>query len=308
MNTPLQAGMALRVPRRAALQRYRLGLLSIALAGRGLACQVVGGDELTGKDLAAVVPIFAALDPSLVIGATPIPGVPRILHVEQLVQIASKNHIDVPGPLQDVCFERVTEPLTAEKLLPVLRSAVALEGAEIEILDFSHIAVPLGTFEFTRAGLTPAGLWRGRVTYAEGRSTPIWVKVHVTMQSTWIEPAQTLLTGKPIESSQLVIRNGPRFPFGPAPLDSIDLAVGREPIRTLQAGAPVFANLLQAPHEVARGDKVAVEVWSGGALLEFEATAESSGHLGDSIGIRNPENGKSFQARVDGKGKVSVRK
>jgi flagella basal body P-ring formation protein FlgA len=66
--------------------------------------------------------------------------------------------------------------------------------------------------------------------------------------------------------------------------------------------------MLAAPRDVERGDQVAVEVSSGGARLAFEATAESSGRAGDSIVIRNPANGGMFQARVEAKGKVSVKK
>jgi len=282
--------------------------LSLALVTRAVACHVAGDERITGKDLAAADPAFSALDPNVVIGPTPMAGVPRVVHAEELVKIARQNNLDAPGPFREVCFERATELLTAEKLLPVLRSAAAMDGIEIAVLDYSRFAIPQGPLEFTRAGLTPAGLWRGRVLYAEARSVPIWAKVRVTAESTWIEPAQTLVAGKPIEPAQLVVRKGPRFPFGPAPLDSVDLVVGREPVRTLQPGAPIFAALLQAPHEVERGDRVGVEAWSGAALIAFEATAESSGHVGDSIAIRNPANGRSFQARVDGKGKVSVKK
>ena len=43
-------------------------------------------------------------------------------------------------------------------------------------------------------------------------------------------------------------------------------------------------------------------VTSGAALLRFQADAESSGRRGDNVLVRNPENGKLFQARVEGKG------
>lgn len=60
--------------------------------------------------------------------------------------------------------------------------------------------------------------------------------------------------------------------------------------------------------EVARGDEVAVVVQSGAARLAFDAKAESSGHAGDSVLVRNPENGRLFQAKVEGKGKVLVQR
>ena len=66
--------------------------------------------------------------------------------------------------------------------------------------------------------------------------------------------------------------------------------------------------MLIAPHEVERGSTVSVQVISGDASISFDATAESSGRTGESVLIRNPENGRYFQARVEGKGKVSVKK
>jgi hypothetical protein len=60
--------------------------------------------------------------------------------------------------------------------------------------------------------------------------------------------------------------------------------------------------------EVLRGAQVMVEVTSGAALVRFEADAESSGRTGESVLVRNPENGKLFQARVEGKGKVMVQR
>jgi hypothetical protein len=63
-----------------------------------------------------------------------------------------------------------------------------------------------------------------------------------------------------------------------------------------------------SPPEVKRGDNVLVEVAVGTARLSFQAPAESSGHISEMIVVRNPENGKLFRARVEGPGKVSVKK
>jgi hypothetical protein len=62
------------------------------------------------------------------------------------------------------------------------------------------------------------------------------------------------------------------------------------------------------PPEVKRGDKVAVTVTSGGVLLTFETEAESSAHIGETVIVRNPENGRRFVARVEDTGKVVVKK
>jgi hypothetical protein len=60
--------------------------------------------------------------------------------------------------------------------------------------------------------------------------------------------------------------------------------------------------------EVERGDRITVEVTSGAARLAFEAIAESAGRQGESVLVRNPENGHMFQAKVLGDGKVVINK
>jgi flagella basal body P-ring formation protein FlgA len=268
---------------------------------------VVEGDNITGKDLAAANPLFAAVDPSLRISSTPSPGAVQLMRGEQLARLARLNNIVSSTPFPEVCFERATELLSVEKLMPVLRIALAVDGAAIEILDFSRLGVPRGALEFTRAGLTPAGLWRGHLMYSAGRSVPVWAKVHVTVEQTWIESAEVLPAGKPIDTAQVVVRKGPRFPFGKQPLDSAGLAVGRAPVRIIHLGEPLYASMLVAPREVERGDHVTVEVSSGAARLVFDALAESPGRAGESILVRNPENGHCFKVRVEARGKVSIK-
>ncbi len=202
----------------------------------------------------------------------------------------------------------LTEPLTEEKLLPVLRNALGVDAATIDILDFIHMDIPRGSLEFSRAGLNGSGLWRGQVVYAPSRSVPIWVKVRVTVEKTWVEAARPIAAASVIDAGELVIRTGPRFPFGPAPVDSLPSAAGRAALRSIRAGEPIFTSMLTNPREVERGDTVAVVVTSGEARIGFDATAQSSGHTGESILIKNPENGRYFQARIEGKDKVVVKK
>jgi hypothetical protein len=61
-------------------------------------------------------------------------------------------------------------------------------------------------------------------------------------------------------------------------------------------------------HAIQRGEQVTVEVTSGGARLAFQATAESTGHVGDFVLVRNPGNGRLFQAKALGNGKVIIHK
>jgi flagella basal body P-ring formation protein FlgA len=156
--------------------------------------------------------------------------------------------------------------------------------------------------------LMPNGLWRGRVLYGENHSVPVWVKTRIVVERTWVESVDTLITGKPIEPSQLILKTGPRFPLDTSLIESPTQVTGRRPVRAISPGTAIARSMLTMAHDVERGDKVAVEVKVGGAILDFEATAESSGRTGDSILMKNPDNGRSFQAKIQDKGHVLVEK
>jgi flagella basal body P-ring formation protein FlgA len=286
-------------------------VILISIATRVFAaCHVVAGLNITGADLASVNASFSGLNPSAIIAPTPMPGVMRTFHAEEIARIARQNNIALTPPFEESCFERAKETLTPEKLMPVLHAALAeaAPDARIEILDFSHTGVPIGTLIFNRSGLSESGLWRGHVAYDQAKSAPIWVKARVTVERTRVEASQAIQAGAIIQAAQLALRTGPRFPFGPAPLDSIDHATGSKLLRTLRIGDAIFASMLAKPHDIERGDTVRVSVAAGAAHLEFDAVAQSSAHIGEHVLIKNPENSRLFQATAEDKGKVTVTK
>jgi flagella basal body P-ring formation protein FlgA len=63
---------------------------------------------------------------------------------------------------------------------------------------------------------------------------------------------------------------------------------------------------LARPNDVNRGDLVDVEVRFGAAHLALTGRAESGGHVGDTVTVRNPDSSKLFQALVASAGKVIV--
>ncbi len=93
--------------------------------------------------------------------------------------------------------------------------------------------------------------------------------------------------------------NGIALPALPA-----EVCFERNGIPARAANAPAAL----APLAVKRGEKVSVIVSSGGVTLKFESEAESSGRPGDTVIVRNPENGGYFAARVEDQGKVVVNK
>ncbi len=74
----------------------------------------------------------------------------------------------------------------------------------------------------------------------------------------------------------------------------------------IRTSAPLPPAEPRAPRDVAAGDTVQVEVRSGGTRLLSEARADSAGRRGDFILVRNPDSGRRYRARVEGRGKVLV--
>jgi len=73
-------------------------------------------------------------------------------------------------------------------------------------------------------------------------------------------------------------------------------------------GQTIVTGRVSKEPEIAKGDPIRVEISSGGVLLAFDASAESAGHVGEQVTVRNPANGQRFRAVVEGRGKVGVRK
>jgi hypothetical protein len=215
------------------------------------ACVAIDEDHVLARNLAPVNSWFGRLDPALEIGATPLAGSKRVIKSGELAALARRNGVTQNlDSLSDICVERATRLLTSEQLQPVLEAA--LGGSPVKILEFSRFQIPRGAIEFTRAGLTPSGLWRGRVSYGQTHSIPVWARIGTGSSAADSTPAKL--------------------------------------------------------REVERGDRITVEVTSGAARLAFPATAQSGGSTGDSVLVRNLENGRLLQAKVIANGKVLIHK
>jgi flagella basal body P-ring formation protein FlgA len=284
----------------------KLAFFVCTVAACAAPCQPVEGDSILARDVAQIVYAFAAANPSIELGIAPIVGSRRIVSAQELAAWARKAGIEGHEAHTEACFEQATSPLKADQLMPVLRKV--FPRANVEILEFGEVRIPRGKLEFTRGGLEPNGVWRGRLIYGKGRSLPVSVRVRITEERSWIEAREVVAAGKPITEDQLAVVTGTRSVLEPPPVSSIEEVIGKKPTRALGPGAPIYAALLITPPQVMRGDKVQVEVSDGGALLQFEAEAENPGHIGDMVFLRNPESGRRFQAKVEGKGKVAIRK
>lgn len=278
------------------------------------ACHPVEGDRILGRDLAAANPAFAGIRADAAIGFAPAAGMNRVLQSNDLTRIARTNGIDLTSRPDELCFTRSSAPISEAALRVALEKALGISGATIEILNFSRYPAPRGELLFPRAGLNAPPLanpdspvvWRGRVIGHGGRSQPVWAKVRVTVEQTWVEAAAHLEPGKPVDAQDLRLQTARAFPYPKSSPSSIEEFTGRAPLRSIRAGVRLEPLMFTKPRDVERGQKVDVEVHSGAARLVFQGQAESAGRAGDRITVRNPENGRRFPARIESKGRVVV--
>ncbi len=281
------------------------------------ACVPLGGEQIRGSDLAAANAVFVSVPSDQAIAFAPVPGTRRILTARDLLGIAKRFDIQgiEPAALAGVCFERTVEPVDPARMRTAMAAVLAITEEQIEITDFSRFRTPAGQMEFLRSGLAPApvntldapAFWRGRVIYDRGRSMAIWAKVKVLVESSVLTATATITSGQVIQPDQVSVVLTKQFPVPSDVLKNLDQAVGKRARRSIPAGSPIRANLVEAPREIGPGDVVQVSVVDGQAQISFQAKAQAGGRKGDTILVQNPSNGRSFKATIVDKAKVEVR-
>ena len=279
-------------------------LAAFALAG----CLAVapGADRITLGDFAPAFPGVEAALPETPVAYAPAPGVRRVFRLPELRSLAA--HLKLAWvPQNEICFERPLATLDDAQILDAMRRT--LPQARIEVLNRSHFPVPQGEIEFPASGLrqtSAGGLWNGSIRYAANQRTNVWARVKVLIPSMRVVAARDLLPGQPLSAEHLSLEEGSGLPAANAFAASIDQVAGKVLRRSVRAGTPLRPEWLGGAKEVNRGDTVRVEVRSGGARLEMEGRAAAAGTLGETILVLNPATKRSFRARVEGKGRVSV--
>ncbi len=279
-------------------------------AAQSANCREVHGDRITAADLAAVFPVFAAVPPETVFGYTPQPGAYRNIEPAELSRFAAAHGLRFYG-IDTVCFEPALselEPLVIEESIRASLKAMSITDAEIEVVEFSKFRVPAGklTFPVESFPAFAAGniaIWNGFVEHEQHRYT-VWARVKITVAQTRVVAAASLRAGQRIDASDLRLEQVRAFPARGALLKSVSDGAGMLAKRYVNAGTPLTAADLMAPWDVGRGDMTTVQVRSGGALLTLEAEAQADGRTGESIDFRNATTGKTFRAKITGKGRA----
>jgi len=279
-------------------------LASFALVG----CLAIssGATHVVVADLAPAIPEFASLPADTPLALAPVPGVVRTFRVPDLRSIFTKFAI-AAEPKSEICVTRPVAVLTPERLLASMQKL--FPEARIEIADFSRQPAPEGEVEFALTGLhysEPLSLWTGSIRYAGNLHFSIWARAKIRQTVTRVVAVSELKPGQAIEAAQLRADTRDAFPQLNVYATRVEDVAGKCARVAIRAGADIPTALLEPPKEVWRGDTVRVIVESGGAQLELEAVAETSGAAGQTVLVRNPLSQKQFRAVVEGRNKVRV--
>ena len=279
-------------------------------------CLAITGEDIRARDMAHLVPAFAAANPDLILGLSPAPGVRRVFSLRDLASAAQRAGVIADNlPLNGICFERALHQLTEQELTEAMLESFPNEPVDIAIVDYSRYGIPAGRLVFQLASLNvpapsqpnAAVLWRGRVVFAGTRTMEIWARVRITIMVTTCVAVTEILPEKPIESSQLRMDKLPRFPLrAAAVIPSLDTVVGRLARRPIHAGQEIVPQLLEEPKEIRAGDTVRVAAQAGNARVSLDVLAISGGRKGDTVVLKNPTTHTSFRAVVDGKGHAVI--
>lgn len=274
-------------------------------------CQALKGPLILGEDLAGALPAFSSIPGDVALGYSPAPGMQKRFTSADLTRIGRRYGIAVP-PDSQACFEWKLEPLTADAVTAAIRGALQEPEARVDVLAINPAMTPKGKLAFAASGLSASSLadpttpvtWRGQISYGGSRELSVWVRVRVAVTSTRVVATEDLLPEQVVTSRQVRLETYDDFPLKNEVARNLDEVVGKVTRRPLRAGLPVRRMDLANPLLVQRGETVQVTVICGAAEIRLDALADTSGRQGDMVSLTNPQTGKIFRARVEGKDKV----
>lgn len=267
-----------------------------------LSCLPLDGPKLLARHFVAASTEFAQLPPEVVLGYSPVPGVVRTVRPDELQRIATKHGLSLSNP-SPVCFEWRMGSLDPARAEGAMRKSIP-EEARLEVLEISRGAVPEGEIEFPLSMLK-GGFWRGYVQYGASRRFDVWARVRVSLTQSRVVAAVALKAGERIAPEQLRVEQVDSSPE-PGYVTRIDEAAGMVSKRSVAAGAPLIARMLDSAATVQKGDTVRLRSVAGAAQVTIEVNAQGAGKVGDFIPVKNPASGRVLRARVEKAGEVTV--
>lgn len=87
---------------------------------------------------------------------------------------------------------------------------------------------------------------------------------------------------------------------------NLEEVVGKQVLRPLPPGQPIQKNMVEDPPVIQKGDRVMIEVRSGGLLVQTLGIAKAAGKTGETILVQNQSSGRDVLGTVMASGLVEV--
>lgn len=268
----------------------------------GTECIQVEGDYVRAGD----VPQAAHLAAEEILLRAPMAGARRTVESLELRRVLRLG--EDASPPAALCFEQVSETLTVERIVEAIQSSFPGVEVSVRVADYSLYAVPRGRLEFPRSGLMATSvtqpaqrvMWRGKVTGAAGRSTPVWARVHLESRRDVLTVQRSLNGGERIGKEDLKIESRIVFPLDSRPTMGVEEVAGMSVRRRLAAGSEVTRGVLVEPYEVEARQTIDLVVQSDGVRLKLPVLAEGRARTGEFVWLQQTTTGKRLRGRVTG--------
>lgn len=252
-----------------------------------------------------------------VLGPGPGPGGRIVVEAPQLAAIARQFGVDwrPASPSDRAVLDRPGRALPREEVLAPLRAALTSAGApegDIDLPGFTTPIVPQDGEAHAMVEQIDYDSGSGRFTAMVAVDAQGMPSQHLRLSGTVQEmvelpvPTHRLLPGIPLRAEDFAMGRVRASLVRGEVVRSPAQAIGLAPRRQAVAGQPLLLADLTKPLAVGGGDRVAMELISGGLTLTALGQAMEGGALGGRIQVLNPASRAVVEADVIAPGRVRV--
>ncbi len=281
--------------------------VSVLPAGEIVSIEVDAG-RIQASDLAAVLPEWHSVDPSLTLAPAPAPGARRRVPRVELERWARSVDLDWDSALlpESLLVTRRMRRLGVDEAARALANravsdmGVEIENVQVALPGFMSPMVPAGRLDFLvttplRQLNRPFRVhlrWNDR----EGRSGIVVMPAELRVRGFYAVALRDLSPGEELFPADIELREGDLPDTGLLSTNHWD---GRRIVRqNLKRNQPVKLSALSERPLVNRGDLLELHVARGAVRLRAPARAEGAGSVGDLIAFRNLSTSQRVLARV----------
>lgn len=274
------------------------------------------------EDVIRLSDLFEGIDENasnVVLGNAPQPGKDMVLSARTLKRVALAYNVDwQPQSLtEQVVLRREAQTVTASALQDQIKSALLARGVGDRfavVLSDPSAAIVLpanlpASVEVTDLSYTPGRDVFTATLAAPSADNPVkTVRVSGLIEhSTEVPVLQaSMKAGEIISSADIDWVDAPSRTLLPDTVLDADDLIGKTPVRTVVAGAPIRDNDIKAPLVVERGEHITILYTVGGMQMTAKGKAMQNGATGDMIRVVNLSSNRSVTGEVTGNALVKV--